>query len=71
MNIYYQFTCSNQSYTFEFDNSHMVIIKAVSNGVHSASGNFENDKYDFKKGEIISETGNISQEKVETVNYKI
>jgi hypothetical protein len=66
LNIYYQFTRSNQSYIFEFDNSHMVIIKAESNGVHSASGNFENDKYDFKKGEIISETGNISQEKVET-----
>jgi uncharacterized ubiquitin-like protein YukD len=44
----------------------MVIVKAESNGVHSASGNFENDRYDFKKGEIISETGNISQEKVET-----
>ena len=66
LNIYYQFTRSNQSYTFEFDNNKMVIIKAESNGVHSASGNFENDKFDFKKGEIISETGNISQEKVQT-----
>ncbi|MEH1009424.1 hypothetical protein VDP25_16925 [Winogradskyella sp. ECml5-4] len=66
LNIYYQFTRSNQSYTFEFDNNQMVIIKAESNGVHSASGNFENDKYDFKKGEIISEIGNISEEKVET-----
>ena len=66
LNIYYQFTRSNQSYTFEFDNNHMVIVKAESNGVHSASGNFENDKYDFKKEEIISETGNISQEKVKT-----
>jgi hypothetical protein len=66
LTIYYQFTRSNQSYTFEFNNNLMEIIKAESNGVHSASGNFENDKYDFKKGEIISEIGNISQEKVET-----
>ncbi|RSK41291.1 hypothetical protein [Mangrovimonas spongiae] len=66
LTIYYQFTRSNQSYTFEFDKNQMIIIKAESNGVHSASGNFENDKYEFKKGEIISETGNISQEKVKT-----
>ncbi len=66
LKIYYQYTRSNQSYTFEFDNNQMLIVKAESNGVHSASGNFENDRYDFKKGEIISETGNVSQEKVET-----
>ncbi|CAH8281591.1 hypothetical protein EV196_104177 [Mariniflexile fucanivorans] len=64
--IYYQFARSNQSYTFEFNNNQMVIIKAESNGVESATGNFENDKYDFKKGEIISETGNILEEKVST-----
>ena len=64
--IYYQYTRSNQSYTFEFQNNQMVIVKAESNGVHAASGNFESDRYDFKKREIISETGNISQEKVQT-----
>ena len=65
LKIYYQFTRSNQSYTFEFENNHMMITKAESNAVHSASGNYENDKYDFNKGEIISNTGNISQEKTE------
>jgi hypothetical protein len=62
LKIYYQFTRSNQSYTFEFNNNQMVIIHPESNGVESAIGNFENDKYYFKKGEIISETGNISNE---------
>lgn len=66
LNVYYQYTRSNQSYTFEYNNGRMEILYAESNGVHSASGNFENEKYDFKKGKIISETGNISQEKVET-----
>jgi len=71
MTIYYQYTRANQSYTFEFKNDQMEIISAESNGVHSASGNFENDNYDFKKGELISKTGNISQEKVNTKIIKI
>ncbi len=66
LNIFYQYTRSNQSYTFQYKNGRMEILYAESNGVHSASGNFENEKYDFKRGKIISETGNISIEKVET-----
>ncbi len=66
MTIYYQFTRFNQSYTFELIDDKMKIIIAESYGVHSASGNFVNDTYDFKKGELISETGNISQEEVKT-----
>lgn len=66
LTIYYQFTRSNQSYVFEFNSNQMIITNAESNGIESASGNFENNKYDFKKGVIISKSGNISQEKVET-----
>ena len=73
LTIYYQFTRGNQSYTFEYVNRKMLITKAESNGVHSASGDFENDKYDFKIGKIISETGNISEEKIKTkiIKFKI
>lgn len=63
MTIYYQYTRANQSYTFQLKNNRMEILKAESNGIHSASGNYENEKYDFTKGEIIIETGNISTEK--------
>ncbi len=71
LTISYQYTRSNQSYTFEFENNQMEIISAESNGVESASGNFENEKFDFKKGEIISKTGNISQENDKTEIIKI
>jgi hypothetical protein len=71
LTIYYQYTRSNKSYTFEFKNDNMEIRSAEYSGVHSATGNFENDKYDFKKGIIISEKGNISEEKVETEIIKI
>ncbi|OIQ30769.1 MAG: hypothetical protein BM564_00740 [Bacteroidetes bacterium MedPE-SWsnd-G2] len=66
LNIYYQYTRSSQSYTFKFDASQMVIIKAESTGVHSATGSFESLKYDFRKGELIWELGHISQDKTET-----
>lgn len=66
LKIYYQYTRSNQSYKFEYKDDDMVIVSAESNGVHSASGNFENDKYDFDENEIISTTGNISDEKEQT-----
>jgi uncharacterized ubiquitin-like protein YukD len=71
LTIYYQFTRSNQSYVFKFKNNQMEIVSAESNGVHSASANFEYDKYDFKKGEIITKTGNISQDKTKTEIIKI
>ena len=71
LNIYYQYTRSNQSYTFEFKNDRMEIIKAESMGVHSASGNYEHDRYDFINGILTSVTGNISQEKSKTETIKI
>lgn len=71
LTIYYQYTRSNQSYTFGFRNDQMEIVRAESSGVESVSGNFENDKYDFIKNKIISESGNISQDKVKTEIIKI
>ena len=71
LNIFYQYTRSNQSYTFEFTNDQLEIICAEDNGVHSASGNFENNSYDFKEGEIITQTGNISQDHLKTEVTKI
>lgn len=62
LTIYYQYTRSNQSYTFKWNNNQMLIKEAESNGVHGATGNFEFDSYNFKKGEIITRTGNISEE---------
>jgi hypothetical protein len=64
--IYYQFTRSNQSYTFKYKNNRIEIVKAESMGVHSASGNYENDKFDFTNGTLTSETGNISEEESES-----
>lgn len=66
LSINYQFTRGNQSYTFEYLSNKLLITEAENNGVHSASGNFENDKYDFKTGKIISKIGNISEEKIIT-----
>ncbi|WP_298529215.1 hypothetical protein [uncultured Christiangramia sp.] len=63
LKIYYQFTRSNQSYTFKYKKGDIIIVSAESNGVHSASGNFENDNFDFIENEITSTTGNISEEK--------
>jgi len=71
LNIYYQFTRSNQSYTFEFKNNKMEIVRAESMGVHSASGNYENDKFDFIKGTLTSKTGNISEDKSQSKIIKI
>ena len=61
LKIYYQFIRSNQSYTFEYKKGDFIIVSAESNGVHSASGNFENDKFDFFEKKITSTTGNISE----------
>lgn len=66
LSIYYQYTRSNQSYTFKYKNKRMEILRAESMGVHSASGNYENDKFDFTSGTLTSETGNISEEKSKT-----
>lgn len=66
LHIYYQYTRSNQSYTFEFKNDRLEIIGSESMGIHSATGNYKNDKFDFRKGILISETGNISKDEKET-----
>ncbi len=66
LSIYYQFTRSNQSYTFEYKSNNMEIVRAESMGVHSASGNYENNKFDFTNGTLTSETGNISEEESKT-----
>lgn len=71
LKIYYQYTRSNQSYTFGFKNNQMEIVFAETNGVESWSGNFESDKYDFLNNVITSEIGNISQDKVKTEIIKI
>lgn len=71
LNIFYQYTRSNQSYTFEFLNGRMQIIGGKSVGAHSASGIFESDEFDFKEGIIITETGHISQEQSKTEILKI
>ena len=62
LNIFYQYTRSNQSYTFEFLNNQMEIVYAENNGVQSAAGKFTSDKYIFKEGKIITETGHISHD---------
>uniref|UniRef100_UPI00404B1333 hypothetical protein n=2 Tax=Flavobacterium sp. TaxID=239 RepID=UPI00404B1333 len=69
--IFYQYTRSNTSYTFEYQNNNMIIVSASSVGVHNALGDFEDNQYDFKKGIITTETGNISQESSETKTTKI
>lgn len=73
LKIYYQYTRSNQLYIFKYKNNQMEIIQAESNSVHAATGNFENNKFDFLKGEIVSESGNISQENIniEVLNIEI
>ena len=50
----------------KYFNDKMKIVYAESNYIHSASGDFENDKFDFSNQKIISETGNISFEKITT-----
>ncbi len=62
LKIYYEYTRSHQSYTFEYKENEMEIVSAESTGVDAVSGNFENDRFDFARQEIISKTGNISGE---------
>ncbi len=69
--IHYQFTRSNQSYTFEFKEKGMVLLSAESNSVHSATGNIESNKFDFNKGVLITITGNISKEENKTEKINI
>ncbi|MGB5944124.1 MAG: hypothetical protein WBG71_14665 [Leeuwenhoekiella sp.] len=70
LTICYQFTRSKISYVFKYSDDTMVLVKAKSGGVHSASGDFEQTSFDFKKGEIISETGNISNIKIQKERIK-
>src|SRR5690606_20613311 len=71
LTVFYQYTRSNQSYTFKYTGYGMEIISAESTSVESASGNFENDKYDFVNRELTTNTGNISQEESSTIVTKI
>ncbi|WP_324719665.1 hypothetical protein [Salinimicrobium sp. HB62] len=71
LKILYQYTRATQSYTFEFLNNQLQLIYAEDGGVHSASGNFENNYYDFKEGTITTKTGNISQDHIKTEVTKI
>lgn len=66
LTIFYQYTRSNQSYTFKLKANEMIISSAESNDVDSASGNFVSDKFDFTNQEITSKTGNISDDKDQT-----
>lgn len=73
LTIHYQYTRSSQSYTFQFSKEEMIILKAQDASIHSVTGNFESNIIDFKKGLIITKTGNISKEgeKVEKTNLNI
>ncbi len=73
LTIFYQFTRSNQSYSFEYENGKMNIIGAKSAGSQSASGIFEMEEYDFKKGKLISTTGHISndEDEIEIIKFTI
>jgi hypothetical protein len=64
--IHYQFTRARLSYTFKFKQGLLEIVSAENNGVHAATGNFESDYFDFNKGEITVETGNIAQDTSKT-----
>jgi len=64
--IYYQYTRSNQSYTFEWKSNQLLITSAESNDIHATTGNYKFDSFDFKKDEIITRIGNISEEDEKT-----
>jgi hypothetical protein len=71
LRIFYQFTRSNQSYTFAYKNNRMEIIKAENNSVNSTNGKFISNKFDFEKGTIITETSHISESKSKTEKTNI
>ncbi|MDG1572494.1 hypothetical protein OZ410_09215 [Robiginitalea sp. M366] len=68
LSISYQYTRSNTAYFFEFSNNDLLLVSAISGGVHSASGNVEFDFYDFKSRVIRNEKGHISKDSTE-VNF--
>jgi len=47
------------------------IVYAENNGVRSAAGKFTSDKYSFKEGKIITETGHISHDESKWETTKI
>jgi len=73
LTIYYQYTRSNQSYTFEYKKKNLYLLKASNFGVESVSGDYEDNLYNFKKGEIQVETGNISTDvkKTEIIKFNM
>ncbi|WP_250436117.1 hypothetical protein [Hanstruepera flava] len=73
LTIFYEYTRSNQSYTFKKVKNNFKIVSAKSMYVHAASGNYENDEFDFLNNKIISKTGNISLEgeKIEVLEIKV
>ncbi|SHG67008.1 hypothetical protein [Winogradskyella jejuensis] len=62
LTVFYHYTRDFQSYTFQFTNNMMSIFSAESMSVNASTGNFVHDKYDFKKLQLITEEGNISNE---------
>jgi len=66
LTIYYQYTRSNQSYFFEYNNNQMNIVKAESMLVHSATGDYNLNVYDFINGKLTTKTGNISEDEFNT-----
>lgn len=73
LKIYIEYLRSNISYIFEYQKNDLALVKAVSNYVQSATGNYEFLKYDFKKRILHIETGNISKdgEKVKKIPIKL
>lgn len=62
LNICWQYTRSHTSYTFEYKKKDLMLTEAETSSVQSTTGKFEHNRYLFLRGEIISETGHISDE---------
>lgn len=71
LTVFYQFTRASLSYTFEFHERQLLLIKAASNGVHDAKGNYTIDRFDFVNSTLTSETGNIAETSSKTVTIDI
>jgi len=65
LTISQQYTRSNISYIFKYQEDTFNIISAESNSVHAASGDTQHCLFDFSKNEITITEGNISNEENE------
>jgi hypothetical protein len=63
--VFCEYTRAYTEYVFEYKNCSMLLVKARDSYVHSVTGNFEYNIYDFVNKEVTVETGNISK-----VNFK-